>query len=95
MADLLTIRGLIERILGGTIRIPKFQRGFVWEPESVAFLMDSIYRGYPIGSVLLWRSQEQLTGERNLGPFVLPEPAKKWPKDFSRCACYLIQHHSR
>ncbi len=82
MADQLTIRGLIERVLSGTVRIPRFQRGFVWEPENVAFLMDSIYRGYPIGSVLFWRTTEQLTSERNLGPFHLPEPAKKWPIDY-------------
>jgi hypothetical protein len=82
MADFLTIRGLIERILSGTVRIPKFQRGFVWESEKVSFLMDSIYRGYPIGSVLLWRSEQKLNGERDLGPFALPEPEKKWPIDY-------------
>jgi hypothetical protein len=82
MADTLTIRGLIERVLSGTIRIPKFQRGFVWESEKVSFLMDSIYRGYPIGSVLLWRSEQKLSGERDLGPFELPEPEKKWPIDY-------------
>jgi hypothetical protein len=82
LADLLTIRGLIERVLGGTIRIPKFQRAFVWEPEKVAFLMDSIYRGYPVGSVLLWRSEQKLNAERDLGPFQLPEPEKKWPIDY-------------
>jgi hypothetical protein len=82
MSDLLTLRSLIERVQSGTIRIPKFQRGFVWEPENIAFLMDSVYRGYPIGSVLFWRTTEQLTGERNLGPFKLPEPAKKWPIDY-------------
>jgi hypothetical protein len=81
MADL-HIRGLIERVLSGTIRIPKFQRAFVWEPERVAFLMDSIYRGYPIGSVLLWRSEQKLNAERDLGPFKLPEPEKKWPIDY-------------
>jgi uncharacterized protein with ParB-like and HNH nuclease domain len=58
VAEQLTIRGLIERVLSGTIRIPRFQRGFVWEPENVAFLMDSIYRSYPIGSVLFWRTTE-------------------------------------
>ena len=82
MSDMLTIRGLIERVLQGTIRIPKFQRGFVWEPEDVAFLMDSIYRGYPFGTVLLWRTQEQLASERDLGPFKLPSPEKKWPIDY-------------
>ena len=82
MSDFLTIRGLIERVLSGTIRIPRFQRGFVWEPDNVAFLMDSIYRGYPIGSVLFWRSNEQLATERDLGPFKLPDPMKKWPIDY-------------
>jgi hypothetical protein len=81
MTDL-TIRGLIERVLTGTIRIPKFQRAFVWEPERVAFLMDSIYRGYPVGSVLLWRSEQKLNAERDLGPFKLPEPERKWPIDY-------------
>lgn len=82
MSEILTIRGLIERVLSGTIRIPKFQRGFVWEAENVAFLMDSVYRGYPIGSVLFWRTTQQLTSERDLGPFKLPEPSKKWPIDY-------------
>jgi hypothetical protein len=44
--------------------------------------MDSIYRGYPIGSVLLWRSEQKLNAERDLGPFQLPEPEKKWPIDY-------------
>jgi hypothetical protein len=39
----------------------------------VAFLMDSIYKGYPFGSLLLWRTKEQLRHERELGPFVLPD----------------------
>ena len=82
MAEQISIRGLIERIQQGTIRIPKFQRAFVWEAENVAFLMDSIYRGYPIGSVLLWRTEEKLSAERELGTFVIPEPQKKWPVDY-------------
>ncbi len=82
MAEQISIRSLIERIHQGTIRIPRFQRAFVWEAENVAFLMDSIYRGYPIGSVLLWRTEEQLSAERDLGPFKIPEPQKKWPVDY-------------
>ena len=33
----LSIRKIIEKTLSGEIRIPSFQRGFVWEPEKVAF----------------------------------------------------------
>ena len=43
----LPIRQIVEKVSSGQIRIPIFQRGFVWEAEMVAFLMDSIYKGYP------------------------------------------------
>lgn len=44
----LTIRKIITQIANGGIRIPSFQRGFVWEPEDVAFFLDSLYKGWPI-----------------------------------------------
>ncbi|GIW60661.1 MAG: hypothetical protein KatS3mg087_1727 [Patescibacteria group bacterium] len=36
--------------------IPEFQRDFVWDPEQVKKLAESLYRDYPIGSFLLWDS---------------------------------------
>jgi uncharacterized protein with ParB-like and HNH nuclease domain len=42
-----SIRDLIHRVLQGLIRIPNFQRGFVWDSDAVAFLFDTIYKGYP------------------------------------------------
>ena len=80
--DNLPIRKIIEKISSGEIRIPSFQRGFVWESEAVAFLMDSLYKGYPIGAVLLWRTKEKLVNERQLGRFILPEPTKDYPIDY-------------
>jgi hypothetical protein len=77
-----TIRTTIEKILSGSIRIPAFQRGFVWSTDNISFLMDSIYREYPIGSILLWRTREKLEKERDLGPFSLPEPEKDYPVDY-------------
>lgn len=78
----LPIRKIIDKIGSGEIRIPSFQRGFVWEPDAVAFLMDSLFKGYPIGAVLLWRTKEQLVNERQLGCFTLPNPAKDYPVDY-------------
>ena len=78
----ISLRKIVERTLDGEIRIPAFQRGFVWTPDGVAFLMDSIYRGYPIGSLLVWRTKEPLAKEKNLGPFELPEPKADWPIDY-------------
>lgn len=77
-----TIRELIDAILRGQIRIPAFQRGFVWEPDRVAYLMDSIYKGYPFGSLLFWRTKEHLRVERDLGPFKLPPPKDDYPIDY-------------
>lgn len=78
----LSINDILNKVNAGQIRIPKFQRGFVWEPDRVAYLMDSIYKGYPIGSLLLWRTGEQLKDERKLGPFELPDPEANFPIDY-------------
>ncbi|WP_295110433.1 DUF262 domain-containing protein, partial [uncultured Kocuria sp.] len=63
----------------GQIRVPAFRRGFVWDNDRVAFLMDSIYKGYPFGSAIFWQTKEQLKSERKLGPFALPEPRQDFP----------------
>jgi uncharacterized protein with ParB-like and HNH nuclease domain len=52
MSETLTIRKLIARITSGDISFPAFQRDFVWESDQVAFLIDSIYKKFPIGTVI-------------------------------------------
>jgi len=51
---------LIETILAwtksGEIAIPEIQRPFVWDNTKVRDLMDSLYRGYPIGYLIAWRN---------------------------------------
>ena len=78
----LSIRRLIERVTSGEIRIPSFQRGFVWDAERVAYLMDSIYKGYPFGAIILWHTKQILTAERHLGPFELPKSKVDFPVDY-------------
>ena len=80
--ETITIREILEQVVRGQIRIPAFQRGFVWEPDRVAYLMDSIYKRYPFGSLLFWRTKEKLKVERDLGPFVLPDPKADYPIDY-------------
>lgn len=82
MSDPITIRKLIDRITSGDIRIPAFQRDFVWEPEQVAFLLDSIYKEFPIGTVILWKTDTRLNTEKRLGLFDLPEPQKDYPVNY-------------
>jgi hypothetical protein len=78
----MSIRKLIDAVSAGTVRIPAFQRGFVWDGERVAFFMDSLYKGYPFGSILLWRTRSQLNHERNLGPFGLQDRDVEYPIDY-------------
>jgi hypothetical protein len=56
----LTVGDIINHIddaVMGRIDIPEFQRGFVWSPEKAKNLVDSLWREYPIGTILLWESK--------------------------------------
>jgi Protein of unknown function DUF262 len=79
---MLSIRQAIERVTAGQLRVPAFQRGFVWDIERVAYLMDSIYKDYPFGALILWRTKTQLRSERTLGPFELPDRDPDYPIDY-------------
>ncbi len=47
--------GMIER---GELRLPEMQRRYVWRAPRVRDLLDSLYRGYPSGAILLWETDE-------------------------------------
>lgn len=49
-----TIEDLLRHVQSGRVRIPNFQRVFRWQASDVSRLLESIYLGYPIGSLLLW-----------------------------------------
>ena len=38
------------------IAIPEIQRPFVWDSTKVRDLMDSLYRGFPIGYIIAWKN---------------------------------------
>jgi uncharacterized protein with ParB-like and HNH nuclease domain len=65
---------LISEIETGQVKIPQFQRKFVWDIKSSAKLLDSIIKAYPIGTFIYWRTNERLRAVRNLGNIELPEP---------------------
>ena len=68
-----TFPSLFDQIRNGTIKIPQFQRDFVWAKGMSARLLDSIIKGYPIGTFILWSTQERLRSIRNLGGTDLPD----------------------
>ena len=73
------ITDLINDVKRGYIKIPQFQRDFIWSKEKAASLMDSILKSYPIGTIILWKTKETLRSVRNLGGANLPETP---PGDF-------------
>lgn len=54
------IKALIREISDGKLRIPAFQRAFVWSDSQIVDLLDSIVKGYPIGSLLFWSVQNPI-----------------------------------
>ncbi|MDD3503020.1 MAG: DUF262 domain-containing protein [Eubacteriales bacterium] len=64
---------LLNDIEQGLIKIPQFQRDFVWSKEQSSKLMDSIIKGYPIGTFILWKTKERLRSIRNIGGASLPD----------------------
>lgn len=48
-------REVFDKIVKGEYAVPIFQRDFVWSLKQVEEFFDSIWRGYPIGSILLWQ----------------------------------------
>jgi len=63
---------LISEIQKGQIKVPKFQRNFVWSLDKTAKLLDSILKGYPIGTFILWETNERLNDIKNIGNLELP-----------------------
>ena len=76
------LASLLTEIDRGNIKIPVFQREYVWNDEQIMSLLDSIYRGYPVGSVLLWSTKEALNHERNVGGFSLPTTPEDYPVNY-------------
>ena len=65
---------LVAEIEKGQVKIPQFQRDFVWNMRKSAELMDSIIKGYPIGTFIFWKTKERLRTVKNIGDINLPEP---------------------
>lgn len=84
-----TINEIVKCITDGEYRIPRFQRDFVWDIKKSASLLDSIFKGFPISSVILWKTKNELTEIRNLGGIKIPG------RDTGRYTSYIIDGQQR
>jgi hypothetical protein len=53
-----TVEELVSKIERGELRLPEMQRRYVWRSSRVRDLLDSLYRGYPSGAILIWETDE-------------------------------------
>ncbi|MEW6273930.1 MAG: DUF262 domain-containing protein [Bacillota bacterium] len=53
------IATILDQIDLGSMALPEFQRGYVWNRDQVRSLMQSLYRRYPIGSLLVWVTRSE------------------------------------
>jgi hypothetical protein len=71
------VKQLIEDYRSGRIVIPEFQREYVWKKSRAPLLIDSLYRGFPISSLLLWQSDEDTRARRKE-----PRPSRVFPMNW-------------
>ena len=61
-----TLTHLVEDIRSGIVALPDIQRPYVWSSAKTRDLFDSLYRGYPVGTLMLWETGAE-TGTRQIG----------------------------
>ena len=64
---------VFQELEQGNMRIPRFQRSYVWERSKIVKLLNSIYSEYPIGSFFLWETDSQMESfSRDISEFGFP-----------------------
>lgn len=54
------VRELVDKVQRGELALPEMQRRYVWPATRVRDLLDSLYRGYPSGTILVWETDEEI-----------------------------------
>src|SRR5438552_7898908 len=55
----ISVGSLVAMIESGELQLPEIQRRYVWRGPRVRDLLDSLYRGYPSGTVLVWETDQE------------------------------------
>jgi uncharacterized protein with ParB-like and HNH nuclease domain len=71
-----TVEELVSKIERGELRLPEMQRRYVWRSSRVRDLLDSLYRGYPSGAILIWETDEVVPQQ----PFAVEQDSNPYAK---------------
>ncbi len=67
------INTYLEELTSKNYQIPTFQRKVVWDRENVKKLWDSVYKFYPLGSILIWKTGIKLQNHRSIGGHLISD----------------------
>jgi len=73
---------LFRQISNGEIKIPAFQRKYVWNEKQVLSLLSSVYEGYPIGSLLFWKVDKKVFDIALPSVSAFPDLVEKYPLNY-------------
>jgi len=65
-----TIKQALDKIVSNTYVLPAIQREFVWKPDQICRLFDSLMQGYPFGEFLFWNIEPEHSGDYRYYGFV-------------------------
>ena len=74
LPEVLFLGRLVDRVAEGKIRVPRFQRPFVWKQADLHQLLDSVLHGFPIGSILVWETEDEIETTGRIGPIEVSSP---------------------
>ncbi len=86
----LKLSDIDNNLTNGNYVIPDFQRDFVWDIEQSARLLDSWIKGYPLGSFILWTTDEKLCPIKQIG-----NEFKFTQKDSTEKTTYILDGQQR
>ena len=87
------IRNLIDDYRQGRLVIPEFQRDYVWKPGKAPKLIDSLYHGFPVSSLLVWESNGDVKTRRR-NPHQARSARTNWLIDGQQRVITLARSHS-
>lgn len=73
---------VFRRIDAHKILVPAFQRAFVWKESQILDLLESVYSGYPVGSILLWNVEKPLLKISASEDVPFPKGTPQYPVNF-------------
>lgn len=78
----MSIFQLVNEIDSGETVLPAIQRDFVWDTDRIELLFDSLFRGYPVGIVLLWETYQ-------------PVQIRRFAKDYRKDALHNFDDNAK